>query len=330
MMAYYGGRAECRIRKNIQPVVYCDFLSMYPTVNTLMRLWRILTAASLVVVDATAEVRSFLNRITLDQCFEPAIWPKFTFFALVEPCDDILPVRAPYAEGKRAFNIGVNPLTYSHPIPFAGPDLVAAKLRSGKTPRVTKAWRLVPKGRQPGLWPVWIRNEIEIDPVKDDFFRALVERREMLAAQRNLSPKERNRLYRFLKIMANSGSYGIYAQLDRIDLSEKEALTAYGLDGPFQAVTNIFESPGEFYFPPLAALNTSGARLMLMLLERCVSDAGGSYALCDTDSMAIALPMRTVKQIVKRFEALNPYDRSIVPGSILKIEEENFDSEEEP
>jgi hypothetical protein len=55
MTGYYGGRAECRIRKTVKPVVYCDFLSMYPTVNTLMRLWRILTAASLSAVDATDE-----------------------------------------------------------------------------------------------------------------------------------------------------------------------------------------------------------------------------------------------------------------------------------
>ena len=97
-------------------------------------------------------------------------------------------------------------------------------------------------------------------------------------------------------------------------------LTAYGLNGPFSVKTNAVEQPGEFYRPPLAALISSGARLMLAMLERCVSDAGGSYALCDTDSMAIALSLPQVKQIVSRFEALNPYDRSIVLKSILKIE----------
>ena len=29
MAAFYGARAECRIRKVEVPVVYCDFLSMY-------------------------------------------------------------------------------------------------------------------------------------------------------------------------------------------------------------------------------------------------------------------------------------------------------------
>ena len=35
--------------------------------------------------------------------------------------------------------------------------------------------------------------------------------------------------------------------------------------------------------------------------------------------------MATVDTIVDRFAALNPYDRAAVPGSILKIEKENFD-----
>ena len=29
MTAYYGGRAECRVRRTPVPVVYLDFLSMY-------------------------------------------------------------------------------------------------------------------------------------------------------------------------------------------------------------------------------------------------------------------------------------------------------------
>jgi hypothetical protein len=38
--AFFGGRTSARIRKLPVPVVYSDFLSMYPTVNTLMGLWR--------------------------------------------------------------------------------------------------------------------------------------------------------------------------------------------------------------------------------------------------------------------------------------------------
>lgn len=88
------------------------------------------------------------------------------------------------------------------------------------------------------------------------------------------------------------------------------------------------------------------------MLEKMVTDAGGSYLMCDTDSMAIvasenggfvscnggkhrttdgsdavkALSWEEVRRIVGKFGKLNPYNPKIVPGSILNIVEEmNFD-----
>ncbi|THD70419.1 MAG: hypothetical protein E7813_08310, partial [Bradyrhizobium sp.] len=37
---FYGGRSEVRIRRELRQVVLCDFISMYPTVCTLMGLWQ--------------------------------------------------------------------------------------------------------------------------------------------------------------------------------------------------------------------------------------------------------------------------------------------------
>jgi len=62
MQGYYGGRAEIRIRHTPVPVVYTDFTSQYPTVNTLLGLWRMLTARDLRVHDATREARTLLGR----------------------------------------------------------------------------------------------------------------------------------------------------------------------------------------------------------------------------------------------------------------------------
>src|ERR1700756_4902476 len=103
----------------------------------------------------------------------------------------------------------------------------------------------------------------------------------------------------------------------------------------------------------MSALITAGGRLLLAMLEKMVTDAGGSYLMCDTDSMAIVAsenggvvacnggPFRTtdgaeaikalswieVQRIVNAFQKLNPYDPAIVPGSILNIVEDiNFDS----
>src|SRR5260370_40961831 len=40
MQTYYGGRSEVHMRRVLSQVLYCDFLSMYATVCTLMGLWR--------------------------------------------------------------------------------------------------------------------------------------------------------------------------------------------------------------------------------------------------------------------------------------------------
>ena len=44
MSSYFGGRAEVRIRRETVRALYCDFASMYPTVCTLMGLWRFVIA----------------------------------------------------------------------------------------------------------------------------------------------------------------------------------------------------------------------------------------------------------------------------------------------
>src|SRR5438093_6403218 len=108
MQAYYGGRAEIRIRHTPVPVVYTDFTSHYPTVNTLLLFWIILTAERLQVYHATREVRALLESLTLDQLFDPSTWPKLTFFALVQPDGDIVPVRTVYGDGQASnqTNIG--------------------------------------------------------------------------------------------------------------------------------------------------------------------------------------------------------------------------------
>jgi len=85
MQAYYGGRAECRIRHTPVPVVHTDFKSQYPTINTLLGNWDVLIAESVSFDPATEEVRRLLKTVTLDRAFDPAFWKKLTFFALVKP-----------------------------------------------------------------------------------------------------------------------------------------------------------------------------------------------------------------------------------------------------
>jgi len=342
MSAYYGGRAEARIRLTPVPVIHTDFVSMYPTVNALMGLWQFVIAETLSEEDFTDGARKILESATPEEYFQPDKWKHLHWFALVKPDGDILPVRAAYDESSpRQTNIGVNHFTSELPVWYSGPDLIAAKLLGNKTPRIIRAVRLIPHGVQAGLKPVALTEKMTIDPGKDDFFRVIIEQRKRL--QRDKSDPGNIVAAQALKILANSGSYGISAECTPEELKKgaKVTVMVYGGFTGFERKTRSPETPGEFSLPPFAALITGAARLMLALLERTVADAGGTYGFCDTDSMAIvatevggpitprdpsdtllainALSASVVQDIVERFSALNPYAKDAIPGSILEI-----------
>ncbi len=349
--AYYGGRAEARIRRAPVPVVYTDFLSMYPTVNTLMGNWAFITAERIEVVDATEETRDLLEHIQADDLFRPETWRKLPVFTRIKADGAVLPVRARYDPRETGWNIGSNHFSNDEPVWYALPDLLADKLLTGRTVEVVEAFRLVPCGRQANLCPTKLLGVVPIDPTVDDLFRLVVEERKRVQGDETLPENERDRRSNGLKTLANSGSYGIYAQFDRKAASRNEPVSVWNTDGShFETTLPFVEVPGEFCFPPLAALITAAARLMLALLEQEVRKRGGRYAFCDTDSMAIvatkdgglvpcpggdrrtadgreailALSFADVDEIVAAFAGLNPYDRTLVPGSVLKIEDENF------
>jgi hypothetical protein len=352
MVAYYGGRAECRIRCCPAPVAYVDFLSMYPTVNTLMGLWRYVTAARIATVDASEQVRQLVERVTVDACFQPDFWPQLLTLVQVEPDGDVLPTRADYSENGQ-WQIGLNPLHSDVPLWYSLADIIASTLLTGRPPRTVRALRLVPEGQQPGLRAVRLAGEIEVDPTRDDFFATLIEQRRQTATRDDLEPADRERIRTFLKVLANSGCYGIFAEINRDELGSRQPVTIHGLNQPFTQRLTTVEAPGEYSFPPLAACITGAARLMLALLERLVTDAAGRYAFCDTDSMAIvatpeggiapchggplftadgregvrALSYAQFDRIIDRFTTLNPYNRALVSGSILEPEEWNFEPE---
>lgn len=359
MWCFYGGRAECRIRRAWVPVVHLDFTSMYPTVDSLMGLWEMLVAERVEVVEETEATREFVEGVTFEALFDPAIWERFPVLVEVQPDSDVLPVRAAYewdGEGEPGgWQIGVNPLTSDRPMWYALPDVLASKVLTGKAPKVLRAVRLVPTGRQTGLRPIKLRGTIAVDPGAPgaDFFRSVIEERQRVKRRKDLRENERKRLDAFLKVLANATSYGIFAEVVRHELGkrEREPVTVYGLDGPFTHTPPALEKPGQYFFAPVAACITAAARLMLALLERSVSDLGGTYAFCDTDSMSIVatehggaltfegtgkdgqavrqslkvLSWEQVEALRHGFEALNPYDPEAVPGSVLKIEDVNLD-----
>jgi hypothetical protein len=339
MQAYYGGRSEIRIRHEEIPIVVCDTTSEYPSVAGLLRLWPLLTAATVDVEDCTEQARSILANVNAATILNPSFWPRLAFFASVKPSEDLLPVRAMYSESGET-NIGLNPLTAEETIWYAGPDLAASRLARGIELKIVEAFRIVPKGVQAGMKTTAIGTRT-INPITDDFFRVVIEERKNL-------PKSHPH-YLLLKIIANA-LYGIFAELNKDEFGKNSAkqLDVFSGEYKFDQTTFAVERPGKWQFPPAAALITAGGRLMLAILERMVTDLGGAYLLTDTDSMFFvasekgglyrcpgghyklddgtpavkAITWKQVDALCAKLNSLNPYDPNIV-SDILKVEDCN-------
>jgi len=190
-----------------------------------------------------------------------------------------------------------------------------------------------------------LRGEVPVNPIEDDFYQFVTE-------QRAKVKKTNEPLAEFLKCIGNGGAFGLFAQIDpRVEPEEVLVEVFSGVDDPFPSATVNTEKGGSWYFPILASWITSGAHLLLGLVERLVTDAGGVWALMDTDSAAIvaterggfvpcpggnrrtadrheavyALSWEEVRtKVVEPLRALNPYRGEAGKESVLKIEKENF------
>jgi len=332
MGSYFGGRTEVRWRKVVRRVFHTDFTSMYPTVCTLQGLWRFMTATAFETRDSISEARALLATVSAADLQDRAFWPKLAMLVRIRPDDDLVPVRAGYCAEKSA-TIGLNYLT-AQPVWLTLADCIAGKILSGKTPRIEEAIAFAPGAPQPSLKPVNFLGRYAIDPRRDDLFQRIVQLRilekdrgETLAGvEKDISDD----LSQFLKIVANSTSYGIFIQ----DNVETEAtpveLEVFAPDGaafttPFRKV----ERPGPYFHPLLATLITGAARLMLALAEHRAVEEGLDWVFCDTDSLALAKPDEMADdefeaaalRVIDWFLPLDPYD---VGKSILKAERANF------
>ncbi len=355
--AFFGGRTSAHIRNVPVPVVYVDFLSMYPTVNGLMDLWKFVTARQIRIdTKFQKEIERFLRRLTPNKLIDPRTWKKLPAFVKVIPNGDIIPSRSKYSSASNDWQVAVNYLHASDRADSEGlwyslPDVVASVLFTGKVPRIIDAFSLVPEGKHSHLRSVLLGGEAPVNPRTQDLFRTVIEQRKSFSKKKNVPREEIDRLDKALKVFANASSYGIYAEMNRQETEKRIKVQCQGIDPePYECSVIHPEKSGEFCFPPLASLITGAARLMLALLEHCVTELGGTYAMEDTDSMAIvatkhggfipcpggnlvkdgveginALSWKQVDQIVKKFGVLNPYNRQIISGSVLKIEDDNFD-----
>jgi hypothetical protein len=334
MSTYYGGRSEIHIRRQSVQVLYCDFLSMYPTVCTLMGLWQFVIAKGVSWQDTTNQTRKFLDKTTIDDLQRPETWRNLCTLVKVRPQGDIFPVRAKY--DREQYTIGLNHLTSDEDLWYTLADCIASKLLMGHAPQIIEAITFSTCEPQENLKPINISgNEAYcVDPTQTDLFKRVIDLRTVVKKRmKTATQSERDTLdsqQLALKILANSTSYGIFVELNVESSKEPEEFQCYGggEDG-FAVKMDKFEAEGSFFHPMLATFITGAARLMLAVTEILIKEQGLDWAFCDTDSMAIAKPdgmsvaefYNRARQVCAWFTTLNPYT---VKEPLLKIEGYNY------
>ena len=338
MQTYYGGRAEVRRRRQITRVLYCDFRSMYPTVCTLMGLWRFVIAQGFDWVDWTKETRMLLNRVNLGDLQNPDFWRSPHVIVQIGPKDDVFPIRAPYGGTSRT--IGLNHLTANFPVWYTLADCISSKLFTGRAVRIVKAIKFIPREPQTGLKPIRIGGNVDftIHPATDDFYKNVIVMRgrvqalekQAKAAGDHQAADRHGSHQMMLKLLANSTSYGIFAEQNVQSFDYRRDVDCYVPDGePMRVGSKSIEEPGTHFHPLIATLITGGARLMLTLAERVAAENGIGWAFCDTDSLALARPAGMADdEFLKRgiavtewFTPLDPYKDG---KPLFKMEDQNF------
>ncbi len=162
---------------------------------------------------------------------------------------------------------------------------------------------------------------------------------------------------RSLKTLGSATSYGIFAQMDRQESDKEVKLTCYGIDPePYRVQGQASRSARRVLLPaaglahyqrrPSAARAAGAARhrsrrhvrdgrhrLHGDRRERSAAASfacpGGPYQMEDGREAIHALSWEQVKEIVALFDRLNPYDRAASTDTILKIEPDNYDPEDQ-
>jgi hypothetical protein len=358
--AFFGGLAEVQVRGR-SPVVHVDFRRQYQTVFILMGLQRLLAAERLDFVEDTAAVRAFVESVTLDDLLRSETWPELAVLCWIKPDGDVLPVRAAFGDGTASagrFSLAMAPRYSDEPVVVYLAHVIAAKLIKGRAPEIIRAERIVPVGRQ-RLRKTRLFGGAVFNPIRDQFFKVLVEEGERFSRGEGryseIPATVREAILPGIKGIGNIGCFGAPIETRQTDLlsGRREEVTLLSDAGSLHAAVGHPEDPGPFASPPIAGFVAAGGQLLLAMVHRLVADRGGIAAACDTDGAHIvatadggtvhvesrgadfheggpaqlvhALSWAEVEEIAARFEPLNPFDRSLLPGSPLRVQRVNFD-----
>ncbi len=320
MSAYFGGRTECKIRKTPIKVSTLDFTSMYPTMTILMGLWECIIADKIDYIEDTENVQALLNKITCKDLTKKELWKSLNVLVELQPNEDILPIRSNYNEYSDIYNVGLNYLKYKENLFYALPDVIASKILSERTPKIKKAIRFIPLGKQKTLKQSKIL-EFTIDSTKENFIMKLVEERQRIKKYSESLVKENSKksyllsLQKALKILVNSTTYGIFVEMNSDKRIGKQEIFS---NTNFNCSDKRIEKLGDYFNPIIAVMLTSGSRLLLAMAEKFLISKGYNHAYMDTDS--IYTDPKIADELSKYFDSLNPYS---FKESLLKIEKIN-------
>ena len=341
MSTYFGGRSEVRIRREICRVLYCDFLSMYPTVTALMGLWRFVIAGGVSWHDATAEITG-LGRAP------PARRPAAARVlaqagcagqgqARRRPACRCGPLRAgPGSQhrpqlpdrrrrpvvhpGRRAGLQALDRQDAAHP---AG----AALRTQGRGRRTSRAIDIMGKAPTTSI------------PTADDLYKRLVELRSAAKRGRDEArqagdtdaPNARRRAAG----PEDHRQRGLLRHPRRAQRRRGRASRArcsyWGFDGTAaRQPHDRHRGAGAVLSSPAGhADHRRRSAACLGIAEHLAEAEGIGWAFCDTDSFALARPAgMTDAEFIERaqrvrpwFEPLNPYDGA---DELFKLEEQNY------
>lgn len=305
MSSFYGGKVEDRIRAHEVPdCALLDFSSQYPSLYCNLGVERFLTARTIRSRVATRAVRAFVDQVTREELLRPETWrdPRMWALCEVEAAGEVLPLRSTYSGPVS----GVPTIGWNHVSTETGvtmrylvADILAAKLLGGTSPRILRATMFEPMGLQEPS-PIAILG-VQIGP-SENLVRTLSEARILEKREKRDGWEDRAL---GLKILTNALCYGIFVEVN--EKGNSGTATIYGLpSGPFEQEEDNLEEPGIDYCPLLATAITSGAHLLLALVETVVNELGGEVLYSDTDSVIIT-PSRLAGPVAGRLASLNPF-----------------------
>ena len=268
--AFHGGwcdYAPALLGRGFGAVVL-DVTSAYPLTAHLVRWWDVMTADRLVRRSVLRDLRALCRRAAADPrvVCDPAVWERFgVTLCEVVPDGEPFPV-ALDDPGRPDGRTETVPVTArGRTLFYSWCDVVAAAILSGRVPRIVRAIRLVPEGRQAGLRQhVAVYPGLVLDAGSDPVLGLVARRREAKATGDTVLAAE-------LHAMTNSLVSGNFERLDDIWRKHGEKWCRE-------------EKAGPWTYAPLGVTVTAGARLLLAVMDAMARGMGSRVLYRDTDS----------------------------------------------